>query len=70
MAVGSGKVLGNTDGRLGRVDGKVEGDNISFAVAMQDMKIAHKGTVSGDKMQIQVEFGEQKMEMSAERVKP
>ena len=52
------------------VDGKVEGDKISFAVAMQDMKIGHKGTVSGDKMQIQVEIGEQKMDMSAERVKP
>lgn len=65
----TGKVLSEM-GEMEIVDGKVEGDKISFAVAMQDMKIGHKGTVSGDKMQIQVEIGEQKMDMSAERVKP
>ena len=65
----TGKVLSEM-GEMDITDGKVEGDNLTFAVAMQDMKIAHKATVSGDKMQVQVEFGEQKMVFTAERVKP
>ena len=54
-------------------EGKVDGDSISFVVARDfggnDMKILHKGTVSGDEMKLTVEFGDRKFEFVAKRAK-
>ncbi|MGC9969357.1 MAG: hypothetical protein ABSE56_02085 [Bryobacteraceae bacterium] len=54
-------------------DGKVDGDAISFVVVRDfggnEMKILHKGKVSGDEMKLTVEFGDQTIEINAKRSK-
>ena len=64
------KVTGTVQGPMGETaisEGKLDGDAISFNVEMNDMKIVHKGTVSGDEMKLKVEIGDQTMEMTAKR---
>jgi hypothetical protein len=66
------KVTGTVEGPMGEMpitEGKVTGDNIEFTVEANDMKIVHKGTVSGDEMKLKVDIGDQTMEMTAKRVK-
>ena len=66
------KLTGTVTGPQGEIEiteGKVDGDNITFTVDTGDMKIVHKGTISGDEMKLKVDFGENSMEMTAKRVK-
>lgn len=68
--VAGGVVTGTATGPMGEVpmsDVKVDGDNISFTVDAGDMKIVHKGTVSGNEMKLKVEMGDQTMDMTATR---
>jgi len=37
-------------------DGKVDGDKVVFAVAFNDMKIVHEGTVNGDEMTLTIKM--------------
>jgi len=54
------KLTGTMDGPGGEPmqiqDGKVEGDKIVFAVAFNDMKIVHEGTVKGDEITLQIKM--------------
>jgi hypothetical protein len=54
------KLTGTLDGPGGEPmqiqDGKVEGDKIVFAVAFNDMKIVHEGTIKGDTISLQIKF--------------
>jgi hypothetical protein len=66
------KVSGNVEGPMGEApitEGKMTGDSISFTVEVNDMKIVHKGTVSGDEMKLKVDIGDQTVDMTAKRVK-
>jgi hypothetical protein len=66
------KLTGNVESPMGTVpitEGKMDGDAIAFTVEMGDMKIVHKGTVTGDEMKIKVEIGDQVMNMVAKRAK-
>jgi hypothetical protein len=54
------KLTGTMDGPGGEPmqiqDGKVEGDKIVFAVAFNDMKIVHEGTINGDEMTLTIKM--------------
>ncbi len=54
------KLTGTMDGPGGEPmqiqDGKVEGGKIVFAVAFNDMKIVHEGTINGDTISLQIKF--------------
>ncbi len=66
------KLTGTVESPMGEVpitDGKVDGDAIEFTTEMGEMKIVHKGTVSGDEMKLKVEIGDQTMDMTAKRAK-
>ena len=67
-----------TMGQMGEApitDGKVDGDNVSFAVVRErdgnQFRINYKGTVSGDEMKLSGEVVgmDRKFEMTAKRVK-
>ena len=75
-----GNKLGGTassemSGEAPITEGKIDGNEISFTVAInangQDMKILHKGTVNGNEIKLTVTFAgmDQTMEMTAKRVK-
>jgi len=49
-------------------EGKVDGNNISFTVATDQMKVLHKGIVSGDEIKMTVQMGDQNFEMTAKRM--
>jgi hypothetical protein len=64
------KLSGTVEGPMGQMpisEGKLDGDAISFTVEMNEMKIVHKGTVSGDEMKLKVEFGDRAFDMTAKR---
>jgi len=70
------KLTGSMEGGRGSqeiTDGKVSGDNVSFAVVRNfngnEMKIQYKGVVSGDEMKLTMGMGGREMEMTAKRVK-
>jgi hypothetical protein len=72
------KLTGTISGRQGDTaisDGKISGDDISFAVVRnfggQERKMEYKGKVSGDEIKISVQFGPDMppREMVAKRVK-
>ena len=72
------KLTGTISGRGGDTaisDGKISGDDISFAVVRnfqgQERKMEYKGKVSGDEIKISVQFGPDMppREMVAKRVK-
>ena len=65
----TGKAIGDM-GEMQITDGTIDGDRISFAIETDQMKVVHKGTVSGDEMKLKVEMGDNSMEMVAKRVKP
>jgi hypothetical protein len=52
----SGTVLGPMGNKNEIIDGKIDGDNVSFAVKVDamgnEMKINYKGAVSGDEMKL------------------
>jgi hypothetical protein len=65
------KLTGTATGPMGDVpitDAKLTGDAIEFTVEAHDMKIVHKGTISGDEMKLKVDMGDQGMEIIAKRV--
>jgi hypothetical protein len=54
------KLTGSVAGPMGDMpisDGKLEGNNITFSVAMGDNKIVHKGTVSANEIKLKVDMG-------------
>jgi|SRR5579884_564124 len=66
------KLSGTAEGPMGEApitEGRLDGDSISFTVEMNEMKIVHTGTVSGDEMKLKVNIGDQTMDMTAKRVK-
>lgn len=66
------KLSGTVEGPMGEApitEGKVTGDTIVFTTEFNEMKIVHKGTVSGDEMKLKVEFGDQSMDWTAKREK-
>jgi len=54
-------------------DGKVDGDNVSFTVVRKfndnEVTIKYKGKVSGDDMQLTMDFNGNEMQMTAKREK-
>ena len=54
------KLTGTMDGPGGEamqiVDGKIDGDKISFAISFNDMKVVHEGTVKGDQMTLNIKM--------------
>jgi hypothetical protein len=53
-------------------EGKIEGNNISFTVTLnmgEEMKIPHKGTISGDEIKMTYEMMGQPGEILVKRVK-
>jgi hypothetical protein len=70
--VDGGKITGTSTSQMGEMplsEIKVDGDNVSFVVAMQDMKILHKGTISGSEMKLDVTFAgmDQTMQITAKK---
>ncbi|HWB85392.1 MAG TPA: hypothetical protein VG675_14715 [Bryobacteraceae bacterium] len=66
---------GTVESRMGQApitDGKIDGDNISFTVSRerdgQQFKMEYKGTVSGDQMKLNLQFGDRTVEMTAKKV--
>ncbi len=67
------KLTGSVASAMGDMpisEGTVKDDAITFTVEMDDFKIVHKGTVSGDTMALKVLMGEQGFDMTAKRVPP
>jgi hypothetical protein len=65
------KLTGTVTGAMGEMEiseGKVDGDTISFSVAMDDFKILHTGKLEGDLLKIKVDMGERSFEMTAKRI--
>ena len=65
------KLTGTATGPMGQVpisEGKLDGDKISFTVETDQFKVTHKGTVSGDEMKLEVNIGDETMQMTAKRV--
>jgi hypothetical protein len=54
------KLTGSLDGPGGEPmqiqEGKVDGDKIAFAVAFNDMKIVHEGTIKGDTISLEIKM--------------
>jgi hypothetical protein len=64
------KTTGTATGPMGDLpisDIKLDGENISFTVEAGEMKLVHKGTISGNEMKLKVDAGDQVMEMTAIR---
>jgi hypothetical protein len=73
LKVDGEKLTGTAEGPMGNntiTEGKLVGDAISFTVDAGDMKILHKGTVSGDEMKLKVELPDNTVDMTATRVAP
>jgi hypothetical protein len=51
------------------IDGKIQGDTVQFAVTREERKVAHKGTVNGDEMKLEVTIGERIVAVVARRVR-
>ncbi len=49
------------------VDGAVDGDNVTFSTEFNDMKIVHKGKISGDSMNLDVTMGDNNFKMALKR---
>jgi hypothetical protein len=66
-----GTLTGTVSGQMGEFpisEGKVDGNNISFTVATDQMKVLHKGVVSGDEIKMTGQMGDQNFEMTAKRM--
>jgi hypothetical protein len=51
-------------------EGSIKGDDVAFTVAPnENMKVVHKGKVTGDEMKLVADFGQRQMEVVAKRVK-
>ncbi len=69
------KLTGAVASQMGEAaieDGKVKGDEITFAVTRNfggnEVKLMYKGKVSGDEIKFMVSFGDREFEMSAKRI--
>jgi hypothetical protein len=51
------------------VDGKIEGDKISFTVEKEDFKAVLTGTISGDDMKLNAAVGNKTFDLPVKRVK-
>lgn len=47
---------------------RIDGDNITFTVETDQLKVTHKGTVSGNEMKLKVEMGDNTTDLLAKRV--
>ena len=54
-------------GELPITEGKVDGDKVEFTVETDQLKVVHKGTVSGDTRKLSADVGGQTMELTAKR---
>jgi hypothetical protein len=68
------KLTGTVSGMRGETpisDGKINGDDISFAVVRsrdgQEFKMLYKGKVVGDQLNLTVQFGERSFDIVAKR---
>ena len=68
--VEGGKLTGNVTGPRGEypiTEGKVEGDEFSFAISTGDVDVAYKGKIAADHLNITVRFGDNTLETTAKR---
>ncbi len=66
----NGKITGKVTSPMGEIpisEGSINGDDVSFTTEFNDMKIVHKGKVSGDEMKLKVEMGDHEMDMTLKR---
>jgi hypothetical protein len=64
------KLTGTVSGRQGDVeiqDGKVDGDNISFAFVRGDFRMEYKGKVSADEIKFDISIGDRTIQMTAKK---
>jgi hypothetical protein len=64
------KISGTAAGPMGEmpiIDVQVDGSKISFTVDGGEMKILHKGEISGNEMKLKVEIGDRSMDLNAKR---
>ncbi|MBM3793814.1 MAG: hypothetical protein FJW31_07045 [Acidobacteria bacterium] len=59
--------VGNHEGDTEIVDGKVVGDQVSFAINRPNGQIALAGTAAGDEMKLSLAMGDRKIEFTAKR---
>ncbi|MBI4874656.1 MAG: hypothetical protein HY822_08485 [Acidobacteria bacterium] len=70
----TGETVSSMMGKSEIMDGKVDGDNLSFTITVKfqdnEIKVNYKGKVSGNEMKLTAEFagGDRKMEWVAKRV--
>jgi len=70
----TGTLQGGPGGESKIEDGKVDGNNVSFAVNMEFGKLSYAGAVNGDELKLKVSFGGEggnmpPMELNCKRVK-
>lgn len=68
--VDAGKLTGTVSTPMGDaplIDGTVDGDNVTFTTEFNDMKIVHKGKITGDTMNLDVVIGDNTVKMSLKR---
>ncbi len=68
----TGTLQGGPGGELKIEEGKVDGNNVSFAVNMEFGKLSYTGAVNGDDLKLKVTFGGGDMpplEINCKRVK-
>lgn len=69
----TGTASSEMSGEVPITEGKLDGNNISFTVTInangEEMKISHKGTVSGNEMKLTIQFAgmDQTMQMTAKK---
>lgn len=57
----------STRGEMPISDGKIDGNEISFAIATDAFRAVSKGTISGDEIKLKIEAGDRTFEMTAKR---
>jgi hypothetical protein len=69
----TGTVQGPQGDPIAITDGKIDGDKLTFKVALGEMTITHEGTVSGDEIKLTSKSNQPNFpggEMTLKRVKP
>ncbi len=68
--VDAGKLTGTVTTPMGDaplIDGSVAGDVITFTTEFNDMKIVHKGKITGDSIDLDVTMGDNNFKMALKR---
>lgn len=68
--VDKGKITGTVTSPMGEIpitNGTLDGDDIAFTTELNDMKIAHKGKVTGNEMKLKVTIGDNDVDMTLKR---